>query len=30
MGFIEYLIIAVGCGIGITVFYHMIKEGFKN
>ena len=24
MGFIDYLIIAVGCGIGITVFYHMI------
>ena len=30
MGCIEYLIIAVGCGIGITVFYQMIKEGVKN
>ena len=30
MGFIDYLIIAVGCGIGITVFYHRIKEGFMN
>ena len=30
MGFIDYLIIAVGCGFGITVFSHMIMEGFKN
>lgn len=30
MGIIDYLIIAIGCCLGITVFYHMIKEGFKN
>ncbi len=26
MGIIDYIIIAVGCGLGIAVFYNMIRE----
>lgn len=30
MGIIDYAIIIVGCGIGIAVFFNMIKESFKK
>ena len=30
MGFVDYLIIVIGCGIGVTVFYNMLTEGKKN
>lgn len=26
MGIIDYIIIAIGCGLGIAVFYNMIRE----
>lgn len=26
MGIVDYLIIAIGCGLGVTVFYNMIRE----
>lgn len=26
MGIIDIIIIAIGCGLGIAVFYNMIKE----
>ncbi len=30
MGIIDYVIIIVGCGIGIAVFYNMIKESLRK
>jgi len=30
MGFIDYVIIVIGCGIGASVFYHMIKEAVRK
>lgn len=30
MGIIDYVIIIVGCGIGIAVFYNMIKESLRR
>ncbi len=30
MGFIDYLIMAIGCGIGIAVFYNMIREAIHK
>lgn len=30
MGIIDYIIIVIGCGIGIAVFYNMIKEMFTK
>lgn len=26
MGILDYAIIVIGCGIGVAVFYNMIKE----
>ncbi len=30
MGIIDYIIIAIGCGLGIAVFYNMIREMIKG
>jgi len=30
MGVIDYIIMIIGCGIGISVFYHMIKEALRK
>ena len=30
MGFVDYLIIVIGCGIGLSVFYNMLTEGKKK
>jgi len=30
MGIIDYIIIAIGCGLGIAVFYNMIREMFHK
>lgn len=30
MGIIDYVIISIGCGIGIAVFYNMIRESIKK
>lgn len=26
MGIIDYIIIVIGCGLGVAVFYNMIRE----
>ena len=30
MGIIDYIIIAIGCGLGIAVFFNMIREAIKK
>ena len=30
MGILDYAIIVIGCGIGVAVFYNMIKEMIKK
>ena len=30
MGAIDYIIIAVGCGLGAAVFFNMIREALKK